>query len=197
MDEALLALEHRASLLGAVLGDPHRINAPARVPDHGQKHGRHERDLEQLAPQLDARERVEHDRRARKDDHEAQNDERRPERPHAEAVEQREADPHEMERDRLPARPRDHRPVVDESEQHPQQLHSVTTQGRGSAERPDARAPEGDVGLRPPRDSRHCARSRSGRPVPAAGAVASRTRRRHSTSDRSRSPRPPKAAARG
>ncbi len=70
VDEALLALEHRAPLLGQRLGDPGRLDPPARVPDHRQEHGRHQRHLEQLAPQLDALEGVEPDRH-RRDRHDA------------------------------------------------------------------------------------------------------------------------------
>ena len=62
VDESLLALEHRAALLRATLGDPLRLDAPARVPHHRQEHRRHQRHLEQLTPELDSVERVERDR---------------------------------------------------------------------------------------------------------------------------------------
>ena len=59
VDEALLALEQRAALLGSGLGDRSASIAPAGVPDHREEQRRHQRDLEQLAPELDAAEGVE------------------------------------------------------------------------------------------------------------------------------------------
>ena len=65
LDEALLALDQRAVLLGPALHDPKRLDAAARVPHHRQEHRRHQRHLEQLAPELDTAERIEPDREPR------------------------------------------------------------------------------------------------------------------------------------
>ena len=91
------------------LGGAHgRLPAPC-VPHHREEHRRHERHLEELAPELDPLERVGEDRGARGDDDRAEHQRRRLRLPDAEAVDERQADPDEMERDRLPARPDDHR----------------------------------------------------------------------------------------
>jgi hypothetical protein len=128
VDEALLALEHRAPLLGPAFGDPLSLDAPAGVPHHRQEHRGHQRHLEQLAPQLAPVERVERDRRGGRDHHAGEHDQRRASRPHPEAVDERQADPDEVERDRLPARPGDHRGVVDDREQKPEQLDVVAAE---------------------------------------------------------------------
>ena len=119
MDEALLALEQRPALLGALFCDALGLDAPARMPDHRQEHRRHQRHLEELPPQLNSAECIEADRQRRHPHHEPEHDERSPHRPHPEAVQEREADPDEVKRDRLPARPREHRHVVQGSERDP------------------------------------------------------------------------------
>ena len=48
MHEPLLALEHRAALLGACLGDIERIVAAAGVPHHQQ----HDQDQQRAAAQM-------------------------------------------------------------------------------------------------------------------------------------------------
>ena len=55
VDEALLALEHRAALLGAPLGDPLRLDPPARVPDDGQEQQRHQRNPYELLDRVRVR----------------------------------------------------------------------------------------------------------------------------------------------
>ena len=58
---------------------------------HGEEHRGHERDLEQLAPELHAVERIAEDRGAGGDDDRAENDAGDGGRPHPEAVEERQA----------------------------------------------------------------------------------------------------------
>ena len=55
VQEALLPLQERRALLRLVLDDRERLLPPARVPHHREEHRRHQRDLEQLAPELVAR----------------------------------------------------------------------------------------------------------------------------------------------
>ena len=85
---ALLALEHRAALLGAPLGDPLRVHPASRVPHDGQEQHRHQRNPGQLLCRLlsvdDLVDVWQTGQRQRRH----QNDQRRPERPDAEPVEQ-------------------------------------------------------------------------------------------------------------
>ena len=103
-EEDLLPLERGGVLLGQRLGHAHRLLPPLRVEDHGEEHQRHQRHLGLLRPALAAG----HDRDQRHaagrdaDEEDAEHRARAP--PDAEAVEDREADVDEVERDGLPTR---------------------------------------------------------------------------------------------
>ena len=58
VEEALLPGEQRARSRRAPRSRSQRVLAPPRVPDHRQEHRRHQRHLEQLAPELVPCERV-------------------------------------------------------------------------------------------------------------------------------------------
>ena len=126
VEEPLLPLEQRGAHLGDALNLCERRLPALRVPDHGEEHRRHERHLEQLTPELDAGERVGHDARARREDHHGKDGPHRSRRPDADAVDEREGDPDEVERDRLPARPGDHRHEIRNREGRPRSLERIT-----------------------------------------------------------------------
>ena len=67
------------------------------MPDHRKEHRGHERHLEELAPELLAAEGVAQDQDAGRNDHEAEHEAGRPRLPDAEAVEEGQADPDEVE----------------------------------------------------------------------------------------------------
>jgi len=119
VDEALLLLQQR-------LGDAERDLAAPRVPDHREEHRRHQRHLEQLAPELDPFEGVGENQRACPEEDHGEHERRRRRAPHTEAVEQRQADPDEVERDRLPARPDRHRRQVRGGEDAPGELEAAS-----------------------------------------------------------------------
>ena len=170
--ELLLPLEQRRALLGLTpRPSASGVLAPARVPDHREEHRRHERHLEELAPLLVAAERVVHDQERRSKPRTTARTKPSAEAPDPEAVEQRQADPDEVERDRLPARPQGHRGEVGERERDP-------ARSRAELGRSEAGSPHGE-------------RSRSARPRRASCAGGARRRRRRSSRDRSGSPRPP------
>ena len=126
VEEPLLLGEQLGALGRFVLKLPDRVLAPARMPDHRQEHRRHQRYLEQLAPELLAVEGVAQDQRARRRNHEAEHDAGGARRPDPEAVDQGQADPDEVERDRLPARDEPHRDQVRHGEGEPRELDAVT-----------------------------------------------------------------------
>ena len=104
VQQTLLALEQLRTLACEPLhGLKRRLPAPG-VPHHRDEHGRHERHLEQLAPELSALKGVVEDHDAGRRRHGREHDRRRAQAPHPEAVQDREAHPDEVERDRLPAR---------------------------------------------------------------------------------------------
>ena len=87
VEEPLLPVEQRGALGRLVLArSATRVLAPARMPDHREEHRRHQRHLEQLAPELLAGEGVAQDQRARRRDHEAEHDAGRAPAPDPEAV---------------------------------------------------------------------------------------------------------------
>ena len=176
VEEPLLALEQRCAGLRERLHLVHRRLTAPRMPHHRHEHRAHQRHLEQLAPELDAVECVAEDARAGSEDDDGEHRERHGRRPDSEPVDDRQADPDEVERDRLPARPGDHRGEVGERERPPPALDPVTPQPAGIP---------------------HSAPSRSGPRARASAAVSGRRRRRRSSRGRSRSPRPRRAAARG
>ena len=105
-----------------------RIHTTARVPDHREEHRGHQGDLEQLAPQLVAGERILKDQRSRCADHCEQREIGRGRAPHSEAVHERQADPDEMEWDRLPTWQQTHRDQVRDGEGRPGGLDRPTLQ---------------------------------------------------------------------
>ena len=115
-------------LLGAQLGHAQRVLTPSCMPDHGEEHRGHERHLEELAPELDPLEGVHEDQPAGTDDYGRENDRRPAAIPNAEAVDQGQADPHEVERDRFPVGPKAHRDEVGGRERSPRQLDRSTPQ---------------------------------------------------------------------
>ena len=52
VEKALLTLEQRRALLGLTLDGTERVLSPPRVPHHREEHRRHQRHLEELAPEL-------------------------------------------------------------------------------------------------------------------------------------------------
>ena len=164
-ETAVELLEH-ATVVGSLcrylavhLGLPHdelfgssdRCLPASCVPHHREEHRRHERHLEELAPELDPLEGVGEDRRARGDEDRSEHERRHVRLPDAEAVQERQADPDEVERNRLPARPHDHRREVRRGEREPRDFDGVLTQ---------------------PVDSPHGEQSRSGPPARASSAAA-------------------------
>ena len=115
-------------LLGAQLGRAQRVLAPTGMPDHGEEHRGHQRHLEELAPKLDPVEGVHEDQSTRAGDHGRENDPRSVATPDAEAVNQGQADPYEVERDRLPVGPEAHCDEVGGRERSPRQLDRSTPQ---------------------------------------------------------------------
>ncbi len=182
VEEPLLPGEQRRPALRQLLHRQHGLLPPPRMPDHREEHGRHERDLEQLAPGLRAVVDVDEDQLAGDDADGDEGDEGRAQPPDAEAVDEREADPDEVERDGLPGLPAEHREGVRRGEHDPRGLDAP---GRREATKPLQGG------------SRHGGRSRSAPPGPASCAAAGRTRRRRSSRGRSGTPRPRRAAARG
>ena len=176
VQKPLLAREQRGSGLGLLLHLAKRGLPAPRVPDHREEHGRHERHLRQLARELRAHVDVPQDQRAGRDDHRAEHGQHRPDPPDAEAVQQRQADPDEVERDRLPRLPERHRDEVRGREETPPDLQPTKPRQGGT--------PRGG-------------RSRSARRGRASAAAGERRPRRRSSRDRSGSPTPRRAGARG
>ena len=208
VEEPLLPLEQRRAYVRDGLHLSHRRLSPAGMPDHGEEHRRHERHLEELAPQLDALERVREDARTRRDDDRSEDDAGDAGAPDAEAVDDRQADPDEVERDRLPGRPRDHRHPVGDREEAPQDLYRVRCEGSfqafessstdGRAGDPRVLTRRRQAAPRPqPAGSQHGGWSRCGRRARASAADAARRRRRRSSRGRSRIPTRLRAGARG
>ena len=134
-----------------LFGRPYRRLPSACMPHHREEHRRHERHFEKLAPELDPLEGVDKNRRAGRDEDRAEHERGHLRPPDAEAIEERQADPDEVERDRLPARPCDHYRDVRRGERDPRNLDEVLTQ---------------------PVDSPHGEQSRSGPPARASSAAA-------------------------
>ena len=122
MQKTFLALEQRRALRRLTLDDAERFLPPARVPHHREKHRRHQRHLEQLAPELIADERVLQDQRAGRRHDDAEGEVRGGDAPDPEPVHEGEADPDEVERDRLPTGPQAHGDEVRARERRPRDL---------------------------------------------------------------------------
>jgi len=102
-DEVALALGSRADLAHGGL-------APAGVPDHGDEHGAHQRHFGHLVDAMAGLQRALEQRGAGGHTDHREHDAGRARRPDAEAVEDRQADPDEVERDGLPlVQPEHHR----------------------------------------------------------------------------------------
>ena len=64
VQKPLVALEQVGALLGERLDRRQGLGAATRMPDHGEEHRRHQRHLEELAPELQSVERIGEDRGA-------------------------------------------------------------------------------------------------------------------------------------
>jgi hypothetical protein len=117
----MLGLGEPPGLLG-------RRSSPLRVPHHREEHRRHQRDLGELVGTFVAASDRPGERGARDHHHDEQDEHRRAEAPQPDAVDEREADPHEVERDRLPVAELQDDRDVGGREQPPRDLDPASTE---------------------------------------------------------------------
>ena len=109
------------------------------VPHHAPEHRRHQRDLGQLLRRLGTPVDVKADAGARRHHDDGQHPHGRPGGPVTKSVEQREADPDEVERDRLPVFEPEDRDQVEHREDRPRQV-DARQPGRAPGRRPGGQA---------------------------------------------------------
>src|SRR2546423_14446239 len=102
MQETLLMLEEPCPVIRNGFDRAHRLLPSSRVPDHCEKHRAHQRYFGELARYLRTITHVLQDQDGSRCADTQQNDRGRQTPPDPEAVEQSEADPDEVEGDRLP-----------------------------------------------------------------------------------------------
>src|SRR4051795_2694172 len=101
MEETLLMLDEPCPVLGNGFSCAHRLLASSRVPDHREKHRAHQRNFGELPRYLRTVTHVLQDQDGSRCTDTDENDRGRQTPPDTKAVEQGEADPDEVERDRL------------------------------------------------------------------------------------------------
>ena len=122
LDESTLAFEQARVVHRDALNLLGGRQATPRVPHHRGEHRGHERHLGELIQLLPAPDDVLIDQRARGHHHEREDHHRWAGPPDAEPVQDRQAHPDEVERDRLPLRYERHRGEVREREEDPRDV---------------------------------------------------------------------------